>query len=399
MDGNSRMKSRLRANAQLDLPLGGGMGYQVEDGEYREHLKIYVSEEDISSCLRSSGVGGCVCTRHELMRPLGLDDLQKGEQYSNMDFVFFSSILDTCLHDIFLTYDIACQYTIALESRNQLLPAKLYHDFAATKIQGALPIWHGDIHILKCWSQKLVQYQRGAGKTDGKAPERVWAETNKTAYVTKEMGVETRHDAIEDRLDHHNHEKNVKMGAMLEQKLKLALVEERKQALKFEQVNETLEAKVQELWEGMFEAWYQNRETAMTPFAPMVEDGVTEAEVRLQLKKEDAEEARRNKTDINTKSPTSFVMLGLELEDSQRRLKADLVSVSKMTTSELAKVEDRRRRLYGKLKTFRWWQEVFMPAGIKAVMDEEEKRDANALPPKAEDIKLWLSSNIPAIHH
>ncbi|KAJ7599148.1 hypothetical protein C8J56DRAFT_1040026 [Mycena floridula] len=200
------------------------------------------------------------------------------------------------------------------------------------------------------------------------------------AYATKEMGVRTRHDTIEDRLDHHNHEKNVKMGATLERKLKLVLVEERKQVLEFEQVNETLEDEVQELWEGMFEAWYQNRKTAMTPFAPTVEDGVTEAEVRLQLKKEDAEDARRNKTDVDAKSPTSFVMLGLELEDSQHWLKADLVSVSKMTTSELAK------------------QEVFMPAGIKAVMDKEEKRDANALPPKAEDIKLWLPSDIPAIH-
>lgn len=31
--------------------------------------------------LRSSGVGACVCARHELVRPLGIGDLQKGERY------------------------------------------------------------------------------------------------------------------------------------------------------------------------------------------------------------------------------------------------------------------------------------------------------------------------------
>jgi Kyakuja-Dileera-Zisupton transposase len=30
--------------------------------------------------LRVSGVGGCVCARHECMRPNGLGDLQKGER-------------------------------------------------------------------------------------------------------------------------------------------------------------------------------------------------------------------------------------------------------------------------------------------------------------------------------
>ena len=35
----------------------------------------------MSSGLRVSGVAGVVCSRHELVRPLGWGDLQKGEQY------------------------------------------------------------------------------------------------------------------------------------------------------------------------------------------------------------------------------------------------------------------------------------------------------------------------------
>jgi hypothetical protein len=76
-----------------------------------------------------------------------------------------------------------------------------------------LPIWHGEIHWLKCRSRNLVQYQKGAGKVDGEAPERLWAKHNEASYATREMGVGNCHDTIEDRLDHHNYRKNLNIGA------------------------------------------------------------------------------------------------------------------------------------------------------------------------------------------
>lgn len=48
IDANFRLKNRLRANERDDPPLGTGWGYQVEEGPYREHLKNYVAEKDVS---------------------------------------------------------------------------------------------------------------------------------------------------------------------------------------------------------------------------------------------------------------------------------------------------------------------------------------------------------------
>ncbi|KAJ7585952.1 hypothetical protein C8J56DRAFT_787825 [Mycena floridula] len=408
MDANFRMKNRLRKNAHSDPPLGPGLGYQVPGAEYKKHLKGYISEEDISSCLafaalaqkdtrlatglRASGVGGCVCTRHETMRPLGLGDLQKGERYANMDFILFSAILFCTLAAIFLTYDIACQYRINLESRNVLLPKKLRHDFEKTKIHAALPIWHGDVHHVPCRTNNLVQYQEGAAKTDGEAPERVWGELNEVSYATREMGEGTRHDALEDRLDFHNVQKNVKLGDTLERKLRLALVEEVIQAAHFEELTATIGEDLLKEWSDMYESWYEDKDNNPTPFAPTVKDSITEAEVRLQLKRDEAEEARKSKSLATSTSATAFLTMGLELEETQRRLKAETKTAT--STSQEAKLEERRRRFYTKLKAFRRQQEIFMPSAIQAVMAEEEQRDSEDIAPRAEEIKLWLPSEL-----
>jgi hypothetical protein len=131
-----------------------------------------------------------------------------------MDYVFFSGII-TWLWAVFLTYDIWCQYVINLFSRMRLLPECLQRDLDRGPMDGALNEWHSTGHLAVCQAQHAVQYQRGTGKTDGEGPERFWARTNNIAFATTEMGPGTRHDAIEDAIDYHNHMKNVKIGRYL----------------------------------------------------------------------------------------------------------------------------------------------------------------------------------------
>ncbi|KAJ7584901.1 hypothetical protein C8J56DRAFT_1004906 [Mycena floridula] len=410
-----------------DPPLDPGMGYQVDEVAYHEYLRGYVSEEDISTCLafaaiaqkntrlstglRTSGIGGCTCTCHKCMRPLGLRDLQKGEQYANMDYVLFSAIKTCSLQLIFLTYNIACQYMVHLKQHNKSMPEDLQRDFTLTEIRGALPIWHGNVHYLNCRMKNLVQYQEGAAKIDGEGPERVWGQVNKISFATKEMGVGTRHDAIEDRLDHHNHEKNVRLGLTLAQKLHLAIAERDIQIKDFEEVHETLEKPVQDLWSEEYVAWCSDREKNHCLFAPKVKgmsaaimlphcvdhsvEGITEAEVRLQLKKEEATEAAASKATQHGTSTSSFMTLGLEIEESQQRLQADMKSILGMTTSEMTKVEGWQLRIHNKLKCFRTLQEVFMSAAFHALTAEDDAQDSDIVAPRAEDVKLWLPSELP----
>ena len=53
MDANFRLKSRLHSNSRVDPPLGGGMGYQVEEQGYRDHLVNYITEEDVTILFRN----------------------------------------------------------------------------------------------------------------------------------------------------------------------------------------------------------------------------------------------------------------------------------------------------------------------------------------------------------
>ncbi|KAJ7593205.1 hypothetical protein C8J56DRAFT_886201 [Mycena floridula] len=234
---------------------------------------------------------------------------------------------------------------------------ELQHDFEKMEIHAALLIWHGDVHFLKCRTQNLVQYQDGAGKTDGEAPERLWGEINEIAYATREMGEGTREDVLEDRLDFHNIQKNVKLGAMLEKKLRLSLVEEDVQKKQFDQINSTIRDALLQEWSEMYENWYLDHKNNASPFVPTVKDSMTEAEVQLQLKQDEAEEACVSKMIVTSTSLTGFLTLGSEFEETQQ-------------------------------------QEMFMAAGVRVLVEEEERRDSDDVAPRAEDIKLWLPSQL-----
>src|SRR5438128_1010543 len=100
-----------------------------------------------------------------------------------MDYILACGLLGW-LGLVFLTYDIWCQYFRFLLDRMGRLPEGLKWKVADGKrIRGGLPVWHGKGHATKCRDRHLVQYQRGAGKTDGEGPERIWAVLNSLAYA------------------------------------------------------------------------------------------------------------------------------------------------------------------------------------------------------------------------
>jgi hypothetical protein len=84
------------SSATKDPILGDGYGYFVNNAKYTEWISQHVTEEEVSSCsgfpamflanrkrvkgLRTTGVGGVMCIRHNMWRPNGIGDLQLGEQ-------------------------------------------------------------------------------------------------------------------------------------------------------------------------------------------------------------------------------------------------------------------------------------------------------------------------------
>jgi hypothetical protein len=260
MDANMKMKCRGRAGARPDPAFGDGLGYQVLSQPYKEFLKRFVSEKDvsgfnrissrintcqISTCssfraliqqnhrretgLIATGVAGVFCARHETALPLGIGDLQKGERcstavpyrsqlisnrYSNMTYVYFSALRKWPRHyPTFGSYDIWCQFRPHLFERMVDLPDELHRD--EENMDGGLPEWHAGGHKVACGEVHSVKYKKGTGKTDCEGPERVWAKSNNLAFSTKEMNEGNRRDTIEDFFDYHNHDKNIRSGQYL----------------------------------------------------------------------------------------------------------------------------------------------------------------------------------------
>lgn len=104
-------------------------------------------------------------------------------------------------------------------------------------------------------------------------------------YATKEMGIGTRHDAIEDRIDHHNFKKNINIGmcraAMyvvphahllysgktLDSRLRVAVDERNRQVDSYAEITSTLRKEVKHDWEKQVQDWEEDR-SKPNPYAP-----------------------------------------------------------------------------------------------------------------------------------
>ncbi|KAJ7792512.1 hypothetical protein B0H14DRAFT_3499174 [Mycena olivaceomarginata] len=98
------------------------------DPPFRLYLKTVTDQKEMSTCsglaaldyantkfsrgYGSTGVGLGVCARHEFVQRNGAADLQKGERYSNMDYIL-GSLLRHYHAQLrkFFSYDICCQWS------------------------------------------------------------------------------------------------------------------------------------------------------------------------------------------------------------------------------------------------------------------------------------------------
>ncbi|KAJ7817577.1 hypothetical protein B0H13DRAFT_1662585 [Mycena leptocephala] len=411
VDANFKLKNRLRSNERSDPSLGPGWGAFVEPNEYKEHLRNYVGETDISTCiafaallqkdsrlttgLRTSGVGGCVCARHECVRPNGLGDLQKGERYANMDFIVMASLVGVMLMMLTISYDIACQWKKNLPSRNAKLPERIRLDLSSVEVQCGLPVWHASSHEVECSNENSLSFLVGVGKSDGEGVERTWADLNPASFHTKEMGVGNRADTLEDKVDSHNFLKNLNEVDALRRKLLVAIAERQRQVDSFSEVNKTVGKDVRKVWQAAIDAFVKDHEQP-NPYMIKTADSRTESRIRLELKEAEEEEARKAGRPIHGTSATAFLVAGIQLEDAQRRIVAELAGHALVTADRASKINDRRRTFFQKLQKFRRLQEIFTPGAARAVAAEEAVRDPDAPPKKAEEVRLYMPSDLPA---
>jgi hypothetical protein len=141
-------------------------------------------------------------------------------RYFNTDFALLSALQHVTGEVLFISYDIACQWTVNFDTRCEDFPPDLRDAIKNRQIRYAIPKFHLPAHGFRCWSLFSLNYIIGSGRVDGEGIERLWSVSNPVATSTREMGHGSRHDFLEDRWGAANFRKLIGLGTSLARKLK-----------------------------------------------------------------------------------------------------------------------------------------------------------------------------------
>jgi hypothetical protein len=133
-----------------------------------------------------------------------------------MDCIFLMSMMEIVargLKMLYVTYDIACQWSINFFERMQDRPSE-WHLPKTIKIVFKVPKFHLPAHTEKCHAPYALDYTEGVGDTDGESPERNWSGLNESASSLSMMTEGARFDTTDDVCNDWNHEKTLDLGML-----------------------------------------------------------------------------------------------------------------------------------------------------------------------------------------
>jgi hypothetical protein len=251
IDANFRLTCRVVSDDLKDPGLNRGYAYIVEEKKFKEYLSVFGEQipDDKSTCnshdaiksasirggrgFAASGLGTVQCSRHDMKRPNGSGDLQKGERwvasiltlsmlmsnvryrYVNMDYFCLATLEHNLPSVLVISYDIVCQWSVNFVARCLKYPPNVIGANPAMDIKYLVPKFHLPAHVQKCRDNYSFNLTPHVGRTDGEAPERGWASSNDLAYSTREMGPGSRRDTLDDCFGDMNWSKATRMGMLL----------------------------------------------------------------------------------------------------------------------------------------------------------------------------------------
>ncbi|KAJ7127923.1 hypothetical protein C8R44DRAFT_616634, partial [Mycena epipterygia] len=417
MDANFRLSNRSVSSEIADPILGDGWGYfckrEGDDG-YKAHILKHVNDKEISNCsgfqamfmantrrvkgLRTTGIGGVTCSRHNMWCANGMGDLQMGERYCNMDFLLLSVLMMFRLLCLVTSYDIACQYAIHFFERMAAFPEAMQLKLAPGNVWWKVPNFHLPAHKRPCHSPFSFHWMFGAGMTHGEGVEQNWAFSNGAAASTRLMGPGSRHATLEDIFGFHNYDRQLAMHRVLPKRLALSMKEGIKHKTAFEEFTKGLEAlrpaEVAE-WREWVARWEakQHTDAKESPFE-LAEEARTLRDIQLQIAEEEFLCTDDGIEVEQEHSPGTFIMMGLEIEEMQRRLDVDVKALKDPSPSQRLAFTKRRTGMLKSIHKFRGVQRIYMPA-VRAILSDEKKQifDGNGeqLP---EATRLFMPSEI-----
>ncbi|KDQ31598.1 hypothetical protein PLEOSDRAFT_1036768, partial [Pleurotus ostreatus PC15] len=392
IDANFRLKRLAASNDIRDPGLNRGYAYFVDEKKYKAFLDASGNfpPEEPSTCnnydavklasvrggkgMTASGVGTIECSRHDMKRPLSVGDLQLGERYCNMDYLYFSSLRNHSPNVVVTSYDIACQWARNLQARAASYPKELVGPrFTQLSIKYLVPKFHLYAHRNECQNNYSFNLTPNVGRTDGESPERGWAAMNPVASSTKEMGPGSRRDTLDDHFGDYNWRKVIILHESLLRKAQEALQMRSEHVKAFQAFSEGLPKETVAGFSQLVWAW--EADAKMTnPYEPALQT-ISQARIRLELAEEDAAAAEREAVGgiHDGVSPSVFIAQGLDLQDQQR-----------------TQIIERRNRLRRRILAWRGVQDLYMP-GVTSLRASEAEADIHT---DAESLKLYLPSEV-----
>ncbi|KAH9846598.1 hypothetical protein C2E23DRAFT_872278 [Lenzites betulinus] len=387
IDACFRLKRRAVSDAGKDPILGSGWGYFVEDTGYQEVLRGYGQQDEMSTCTglsaidhanskfskgyAATGIGAVVCARHEFWLALGAGDLQHGERYINMDYIYVCALREYLVLNKIVSYDIACQWSKNILERIRSLPSHIQIPVPEGSVIYAIPKLHYGSHQQAGHSKFSLNYRIGSARTDGEGIERRWWWIQPIANSTKVMGPGMRQGMLEDQWGYSNWRKMVDLPWTLASRLKDALAEAQVQKTQYEVLTERLSNEHIVLWEAEIQEWESNPDECNDPYV-VASQGMTEAETVQNLSEEEqATSALPGFIALHSVSVLGFLTCGLEIEAQQARLVEDVKSV---IPSKLAEIHERRTSLRRKIQKYRELQAVYMPAATPVLAEDDACR-------------------------
>ncbi|KAJ7481682.1 hypothetical protein FB451DRAFT_1444162 [Mycena latifolia] len=362
-DACFRLKRRMISSELRDPGLGTGWAYFLEQEPYREFLLTVTKQTDMSTCsglaaldyantkfsrgYSTTGVGMGVCARHEFIQPTGVGDLQRGEHFANIDWIFAAILRwkDSRLFKV-ISYDIICQWWKHLYDRLRNLPPPMRLTLVMVLFRFVIPKMHIHSHTLACQLMFSLNFLAGAGQTDGEGIERPWANIG---------GVAMRY---------WNWSKLISLAQLIRRRLDNAKQEVKVQKEGFEAFSAQQAERVPK-WKKMVEEFEKDSKNK-NPYE-VTERGLTEAQVRLQFTEEEAARTAKGVPSLHDVSPSSFIYAGLDLEDQQRRIKIQAELKKAGTMAQKIDLLGMRRKLSRGIVHFRKLQATYTPGALQAL--------------------------------
>ncbi|KAF7795561.1 hypothetical protein EIP86_006723 [Pleurotus ostreatoroseus] len=395
LDACFRVKRFAVSDEIKDPIIDDGLAYFVEETPYKAEIAKYKGQKPMGSCTglaaldhadskfhngyAATGVGACIDARHEFMLPTSVGDLQVGERFVNMDFVWASALRHFRDVDPMTMYDIVCHWMTYLGQRIAELPPEYRPSRfpSEQELMWAIGKLHWYSHKAADHSRYSLNFIPGAGRSDGEGIERRWWIMQPITSSTKMMGPGSRQGTLNDQFGFMNWRNLVKLGKSpqtlrrlppaIDSGLMLYLLGDTLckkyldvyknaaiQQTDFEMLSKSIQLKTRKEWEDAVRKW-ENDLSADDPYFAE-ENGPSESAIRRKLAEEEAEQVRAGKKiPLHDVSPAAFLSIGLELEEQQRQLR------SEASRNDSVKVFESRTALTRRVLRFREVQSVYMP--------------------------------------